>query len=116
MVNGYITSVNPPLIIDATVPFSIPNRMVRAHGNKLEKYRHLGPVLPLVVGALGSWLPANDEMSIALGFSRRKWSLIKRRIKLLAIQGTTKISANHLARAAAVDPDYELDELAEKSA
>ena len=111
-----INSVNPPLIIDVTVPFDIPNGMERAHGNKMEKYRHLGPVLPLVVGALGSWLPTNDEIAIALGFSRRKWSFIRRKMKLLAIQGTTRIIANHLARAAAVDPDYELDELAEEEA
>ena len=90
--------------------------MERAHGNKMEKYRHLGTVLPLVVGALGSWLPTNDEIAIALGFSRRKWSFIRRRVKLLAIQGTTKIIASHLARAATVDPDYELDELAEEEA
>ena len=37
-------------------------------------------------------------------------------MKLLVIQGTTKIIANNLARATAVDPDYELDEFAEEKA
>ena len=90
--------------------------MKRAHGNEMLKYRHLRPILPLVVGALSSWLPTYDEISIALGFNRRQWSFFRRSMKLLVIQGTTKIIANNLARATAVDPDYELDEFAEEKA
>jgi hypothetical protein len=82
----------------------------------VEKYQHLGTVLPLVVGALGSWLPTNNEIANALGFSGRKWNYMRRRMKFLAIQGTTKIVASHLARGAKIDPAYELEEEAEEEA
>lgn len=111
-----VHSANPPIIIDVTVPFDIPNGMERAHGEKVEKYQHLGTVLPLVVGALGSWLPTNNEIANALGFSGRKWNYMRRRMKLLAIQGTTKIIARHMARGAEIDPAYELEEEAEEEA
>lgn len=111
-----VTTTNPPIFIDVTVPFDIPSGMERAHAKKIDKYQHLGSVLPLVVGALGSWLPTNDEIAIALGFGSRRWSFIKRKMKLLAIQGTTKMIARHLARKDITDPDYELDFFTEEDA
>jgi Reverse transcriptase (RNA-dependent DNA polymerase) len=92
-----VNSTNPPTIIDVTVPLSSADGLEKAKARKIEKYNHLGLVLPLVVGSLGSWLPSNDEISLALGFSGRKWGILKKKMKLLAIQGTTRIIAKHLA-------------------
>jgi hypothetical protein len=92
-----VTSTNPAIIIDVTVPLSSAEGLERAREKKIEKYKHLGSVLPLVVGSLGSWLPSNDAIALALSFPGRRWSTAKRKMKLLAIQGTTRIIAKHLA-------------------
>lgn len=87
----------------------------RHRQGKLKSTQHLGVVLPLVVGSLGSWLPSNDGISLALGFSGRKWQSLKKKMKLLAIQGTTQIIAKQLAyQIEASDPEPE--EAAEEGA
>jgi hypothetical protein len=109
-----VTSTNPPIIIDVTVPLSSADGLEKAQARKIEKYKHLGVVLPLVVGSLGSWLPSNDEICLALGFSGRKWQSLKKKMKLLAIQGTTQIIAKHLAyQTEASDPEPEEEEAEE---
>ncbi|GFS24493.1 reverse transcriptase [Elysia marginata] len=55
-----ITRELTPVYIDVTVPFDKPTNLYRTGQDKRDKYGHLGTVLPLVVGALGSWLPEND--------------------------------------------------------
>ena len=111
-----VTSTNPPTIIDVTVPISSADGLERAKASKIEKYKHLGLILPLVVGSLGSWLPSNDEIAHALGFSRRKWHSMKKKMTLLAIQGSTKIIAKHLAyQTEDSDPLYEEEEPREDS-
>ena len=92
-----VTSMDPALVIDVTVPYDDPLNLQRAHDFKVEKYQHLGRVLPLVVGATGAWLPSNDEIAPALGIDPRTWNSIRRRLRLAAIQGTTKIISRHLA-------------------
>jgi hypothetical protein len=68
-------------------------------------------ILPLVVGSLGSWLPSNDEIALALGVSERKWQSMKKKMTLLAIQGSTRIIAKHLAyQTEDSDPLYEEEE------
>jgi hypothetical protein len=111
-----VTSTNPPTIIDVTVPISSADGLERAKASKIEKYKHLGLILPLVVGSLGSWLPSNDEIAHALGFSRRKWHSMKKKMTLLAIQGSTQIIAKHLAyQTEDSDPLYEEEEPREDS-
>ncbi|KZS03846.1 Uncharacterized protein APZ42_033330 [Daphnia magna] len=92
-----VTSTNPAIIIDVTVPLSCAEGLARAKDKKIEKYKHLGSVLPLVVGSLGSWLPSNDAISLALSIPGRRWNNLKRKMNLLAIQGTTRIIYEHLA-------------------
>lgn len=109
-----VTSTNPAIIIDVTVPLSSAEGLERAREKKIEKYKHLGSVLPLVVGSLGSWLPSNDAIALALSFTGRRWNNLKRKMKLLAIQGTTRIVAKHLAyQTAESDQLPEEDEEAE---
>ncbi|XP_046633154.1 uncharacterized protein LOC124312704 [Daphnia pulicaria] len=106
-----VTSTNPSIIIDVTVSLSSADGLEKGQARKIEKYKHLGVVLPLVVGSLGSWLPSNDEICLALGFSGRKWLNLKKKIKLLAIQGTTQIIAKPLAyQTEASDPEPEEEE------
>ncbi|EFX69718.1 hypothetical protein DAPPUDRAFT_113337 [Daphnia pulex] len=106
-----VTSTNPSIIIDVTVPLSSADGLDKAQARKIEKYKHLGVVLPLVVGSLGSWLPSNDKICLALGFSGRKWQILKKKMKLLAIQGTTQIIAKHLVyQTEASDPEPEEEE------
>ncbi|XP_045029421.1 uncharacterized protein LOC123472237 [Daphnia magna] len=106
-----VTSTNPAIIIDVTVPLSSAEGLERARNKKIEKYKDLGSVLPLVVGSLGSWLPSNDAISLALSIPGRRWNNLKRKMKLLAIQGTTRIIAKHLAyQTEGSDPPPEEDE------
>ena len=49
--------------IDVTVPFDEPANLCHAAEDTREKYGDLGIVLPLVVGALGTWIPENKIMS-----------------------------------------------------
>jgi hypothetical protein len=62
---------NPPTIIDVAVPISSADGLERAKASKIQKYKLLGLILPLVVGFLGSWLRSNDEIALALGVSER---------------------------------------------
>ncbi|XP_057380672.1 uncharacterized protein LOC130703070 [Daphnia carinata] len=92
-----VTSTNRAIIIDVTVPLSSAEGLEYARDKKIEKYKHLGSVLPLVVGSLGSWLSSNDAISLALSLPGRQWNNLNWKMKLLAIQGTTKVIAIHLA-------------------
>jgi hypothetical protein len=81
----------PPIIIDVTIPNDTVQRFDAAYEEKVAKYRQLGNVYPFLVGSLGSWMPANDEIRRAFNISPREWSCIRRRCRLLAIQGSTTI-------------------------
>ncbi|KAI9554945.1 hypothetical protein GHT06_020225 [Daphnia sinensis] len=106
-----VTSTNPAIIIDVTMALSSAKGLEMARDKKIEKYKHLGNELPLVVGSLGSWLPSNDAISLALGIPGRRWNNIKRKMKLLAIHETTRIIAKHLAyQTEGSDPLPEEDE------
>ncbi|XP_057365066.2 uncharacterized protein LOC130685765 [Daphnia carinata] len=106
-----VISTNPATIIDVTVPLSSAEGLEKVWDKKIEKYKHLGSVLPQVVGSLGSWLPSNDAISLALSIPRRRWNNLTKKMKLLAIQETTKMIANHLAyQTEESDPPPEEDE------
>ena len=84
------------LIIDVTVPYDEVENLKRAHAEKVNKYSHLGHVYPFVVGCLGSWLPSNNDIRTKLNIGHRNWNWLRRKARLLAIQGTTNIIINHL--------------------
>lgn len=101
------SSMVPPMIIDVTIPHDEATNLERAYSEKIQKYQHLGRVFPLVVGAMGSWLPTNNEIATSLSINPRKWSGIRRRMRLAAIQGTTTIISKHLTYGG---PSQEIEE------
>lgn len=82
-----ITSMDPIIIIDVTVPFDEPDNLLAAHAEKVRKYSHLGTTLPFVVGSLGSWFPTNDHIAATLGITPRSWNSVRRDTRLLADVG-----------------------------
>ncbi len=114
-----ITSANPPILIDVTIPFDDPDTLSRARAEKISKYQHLGPTFPLVVGALGSWMPENAEILRAINveilgvrkLSSRTWNAFRQKARLSAIQGTANIIQRHLAfNDARLNPIYHSDD------
>ncbi|RUS69487.1 hypothetical protein EGW08_022755 [Elysia chlorotica] len=84
------------LYIDVTVPFDDPANLYRAAQDKLDKYGHLGTVFPLVVGALGSWLPENDRIPAALQIPLGKWNEARRRMRASAIEDSCRLAKDFL--------------------
>ncbi|RUS74704.1 hypothetical protein EGW08_017534 [Elysia chlorotica] len=84
------------LYIDVTVPFDDPANLYRAAQDKLDKYGHLGTVFPLVVGALGSWLPENDRIPAALQIPPGKWNEARRRMRASAIEDSCRLAKDFL--------------------
>jgi hypothetical protein len=97
-----VTSTTPQIIIDLTIPFDATESLQAGFDRKVAKYGHLGPTLPLVLGALGSWLPSNDAVASSLNIRPNAWRRFRRKSRLSAIQGTMKVVSNHL-RATEVD-------------
>ena len=62
-----ITTTTPHIIIDLTVTFDPPESLLAGYERKIAKYGHLGTTLPVVIGALGSWLPSNNSVATSLG-------------------------------------------------
>ncbi len=91
-----VTSTSPPTIIDVAVVYDEESSMQRKHQEKMEKYRHLGPVLPFIVGSYGSWFVENSNIMTALDIRSRTWQAMRRRCRLSAIQGTTQMVKIHL--------------------
>ena len=63
-----ITANNTIYIVDITVVFDDVDNLVNAAERKRSKYANLGLVIPIVVGAMGSWLPDNILLKNELGF------------------------------------------------
>ncbi len=101
-----LTSTTPQLIIGVTVPFDAPESLQAGFDRKVAKYWHLDPTLPLVVGALESWLPTNNTLASSLGIRPNAWRRFGRKSRLAAIQGTMKVVSHHLR---AADNDEGLD-------
>ena len=85
-----VTEGDSPVYIDITVPFDDPANLYRAAADKEEKYGHLGTVLPLVVGALGSWFPENDNIRTKLDIPRRLWDEAKRKMRQSTIEDSCR--------------------------
>jgi hypothetical protein len=93
-----VFSTTPPTIIDLTVPFDAPESLAAGYNRKVEKYGQLGPTLPFVIGALGSWLPSNNSIASALGIRPGAWTALRRICRLLAIRGSIRIISDHIRR------------------
>jgi hypothetical protein len=93
-----ITSVEPPVIIDITIPFDEPENLQLAHDEKVRKYSPLTTTIPFVVGSLGSWLTSNDAIATTLGITSRSWNSTRRDTRLLAIKGSLAIARQHICR------------------
>ena len=77
-----VTSTTPHIIIDLTIPFDAPESLQPGFDRKLVKYGHLCPTLPLVIGALGSWLPSNNAVASSLNILPNAWRRFRRRSRL----------------------------------
>ena len=80
-----------PIFIDVTAPFDEPANMYRAGREKRDKYGHLGEIFPLVVGALGSWIPENDAIRTALNIPHRRWNAARLRMRTSAIEDSCSL-------------------------
>ena len=98
---------NKVLIIDVCCPFDSNTEALRdAEQRKLNKYEGLKQffvgqgkqceVFGFVIGALGSWHPANENVLRHLGMSKRYRSLFGKLCCTDAIQGLTNIYREHL--------------------
>ena len=92
-----IMSTEQRILIDVTVTWDDPDSLERARKEKISKYQHLRQILPLVVGALGSWPPETEELRTTLQLHPRDWNRFRRRARLAAVQGSTKIIHHHLS-------------------
>jgi hypothetical protein len=98
---------NKVLIIDVCCPFDNDAEALRdAEQRKLNKYEGLKQffigqgkqchVFGFVIGALGSWHPANENVLRELGMSKRYRSLFRKLCCTDAIQGSTNVYREHL--------------------
>lgn len=84
------------VLIDVTIPYDIRGNLDSAFERKVSKYMTLGNILPLVLGSLGSWHPRNEDIRSLLGIDGRSWNTFRRKARIAAIQGSTKMIAQHL--------------------
>ena len=108
---------NKVVIIDVCCPFDNDAEALRdAEQRKLNKYEGLKQffigqgkqceVFGFVIGALGSWHPANEKVLRELGMSKRYRSLFRKLCCSDAIQGSTNIYREHLG---IIDSSLEVD-------
>lgn len=90
-----VTSTSPPTIIDVAVVYDEEANFIRKHAEKTEKYRHLGPVYPFIIGSFGAWWRENEKVMEAMEIRSRDWRGMRRRCRLHAIQGTTRLARIH---------------------
>ena len=83
-----ITITSPHIVIDVTCPFDEVSNLASASDRKKSKYADIGTVMPLVVGALGSWVPENDNIKRALNIPTDMWKKMKRKMRVAAIEGS----------------------------
>ena len=87
-----VTEGETTVYIDVTIFFDDPAIMYRAAADKTEKYGHLGTILPLVVGALGSWVPEKDNTRIHLDIPRRLWNEARRKMRQSTIEDSCRLT------------------------
>lgn len=90
-----ITFITPNLIIDLTVTLDAPDSLQAGYDRKVAKKSTFGTTLLVVLWALGSWMPFNNEVVKTLGFRPIIWRCCRGKSRLLAIQGSMRIVASH---------------------
>lgn len=93
------------LMIDVAVSYDLPENLEAAYSRKVNKYQHLGRILPLVVGSLGSWYPSNDDIRSLLAISGRSWGAFRKKARLAAIKGSMEMVREHLTHNSADPPN-----------
>ena len=68
-----------------------------AFNTKAEAYSSLPhPVLPLIIGALGTWHKRNNAVRAFCRLGRRCWSSLRLRMRVSNIEATSKLVRTHL--------------------
>ena len=83
------------VMIDVSISYDTLQCLEAAHQRKVSKYRHLGTILPLVVGSLGSWAPRNEEIRSLLGIDGRAWGTFRQKARVAAVKGSVLILDQH---------------------
>ena len=91
-----VTSLTPNIIIDLTITFDAPESLHAGFARKVEKYICFGLTLPFVIGALGSWLPSKNAVATTLGIQPSAWTRLRRKCRLMAIEGSIAIISRHI--------------------
>ena len=82
---------NTTCILDTTVVFVEDDSLVKASKRKLSKYANLGLVIPIVVGAMSSWLPDNILLKNELCIPGQLWAIFQSDCSKEAIEGSSKL-------------------------
>ena len=86
-----ITTTTPQIIINITVTFDAPKSLLAGYERKIAKNAHLDTTLPVVIGALESWLLANNSVAASLDIRPKSWCCFQRKSRLIAIQGSMRV-------------------------
>jgi hypothetical protein len=100
-----IVVTTPNIIIDLTITFDAPESLYLGFANKEEKYSCLGLTLSFVIEALGSWLPSNDAVTTTIRIQPSAWMRLRRKCRLMAIQGSIGIISRHIRGNREMDED-----------
>ena len=82
---------NSCYFVDITIPYDSITNMESAANRKIEKYRHLGYVIPFCVGSLGSWYSGNQILKTEMNFSSNTWKILKTASIKESIEGSGRI-------------------------
>ena len=77
--------------VDITIPYDSITNMESAANRKIEKYRHLGYVIPFCVGSLGSWYSGNQILKTEMNFPTNTWKILKTASIKESIEGSGRI-------------------------
>ena len=82
---------NSCYFVDITIPYDSITNMESAANRKIEKYRHLGYVIPFCVGSLGSWYSGNQILKTEMNFPINTWKILKTASIKESIEGSGRI-------------------------
>ena len=68
---------NSCYFVDIIIPYNSITNMESAAHRKIEKYRHLGYVIPFCGGSLGSWYSGNQIIKTEINFLSNTWKTLK---------------------------------------
>ena len=82
---------NSCYFVDITIPYDSIRNMESADNWKIEKYRHLGYVIPFCVGSLGYWYSGNQILKTEMNFPSNTWKILKTASIKESIEGSGRI-------------------------